>query len=109
MCADLSGQTKKDPVTLTTFSVNKTGKAIVKYSYFESPGVKYKVETQKPNVSWTVLNEFSQYPMVAKDNSKIINKTDTFTVHLDKSMKQIRILFLEPKSNSLVTKTIAIH
>ena len=46
LCIDFYSQTKKDPVTLTKFSISNIGKTIVKYSYFESQGVKYKVESK---------------------------------------------------------------
>jgi hypothetical protein len=108
MYVDFYSQTKKDPLTLTKFSVSKTGKTMVKYSYYESPGVKYKIESKNTNGSWTMLNESSQYPMVANENGKIVNKTDTFTLNLDKGVKQIRIIFIEPKSSSLVTETATI-
>ncbi len=106
---DIFAQTKKDTLILTKFSVSKTGNTIVKYSYFESPGVKYKIESKNVNGSWTILNEYSQYPMVAKYNSKIVNKTDTFTLHFDKGVKQIRIVFIEPKSSSAATRTVSIQ
>lgn len=106
---DFYAQTKKDPVSLIKFNVDKkTGKSEVKYSYIEATGVKYKIETKSSDSNWTTVIENSSYPFVALDNNKIVNKTDTFTVRFDKGTKQIRLLFVEPQSSKAVTQIVNI-
>lgn len=40
----LCAQTKKDTLALTTFTVDKNGKTIVKYNYLDGATVQYKIE-----------------------------------------------------------------
>ena len=104
-CATLYAQTKKDTLTLTTFTVDKNGKAIVKYNYLDGATVQYKIEGKDNLNKWIVLSESGVASVVKHYSGYSFTQKDSFNLNLDK-IKEIRIQFIKPQTAKVNNKTV---
>lgn len=105
LCSTLDAQTKKDTLTLTTFTVDKNGKAIVKYKYLDGATVQYKIEGKNSLNKWVILSESGVASVVDHYSGFSFTQKDSFNLSLDK-IKEIRIQFIKPKSAKTYNKTV---